>query len=100
MLFRSGSTIADVLNLNLSVAAVGETPTIKTYWITSHSGSYRDNTVTNEQSFFAKVTVDATSSTFNSTLKVSITTGLTIFASEAVTLSGGYTGQLVGSISG
>jgi hypothetical protein len=93
-----GSSTGSTQHIEFSIAAIGQSPTISSYWITSSANAFRSGTPQAERSIYARVVVNGTSTTANYQLKVRITAGFPIDASEAITFSGGFTGLLVGSV--
>jgi hypothetical protein len=95
-----GKTTSDSLDLGLSVSAIGATPSLTTHWISTNSRNYRGMTGQREMSQFARVIVNGSTTITTYQLAVTITSGNFIHSIEAVTLGGGYSGQLVGSVTG
>ena len=85
--------------LNFSVSTIGASLTLSPIWIRSSSNTFRDNTARTEHAFIGKVAVNGSSVITNFQLAVTVATGFEITSSSKITLTGGYVGQLVGSIS-
>ena len=85
--------------LNFAVSAIGASPTITTHWMRSSANTYRGNVARMEQAFFGRVAIDGSTTITNFQLAVTVATGLALNDATKVTLSGGFTGQLVGSVS-
>ncbi len=92
-------TSEDAPYLNFAVSAIGASPTITTHWIRSTANTYRGNVAKTEQAFFGRVAIDGSATITNFQLAVTVATGLALNDSTKVTLTGGFTGQLVGSVS-
>jgi len=92
-------TTEDSPYLNFAVSAIGATPTITTHWMRSSANTYRNNVARTEQAFFGRVAIDGSSTITNFQLAVTVATGFALNDSTKVTLTGGFTGLLVGSIS-
>ena len=58
----------------------------------------RGGTLQKEISFFARVSIDGTSTVLNYQLAVTISSGNLVLAEDQVTLAGGFSGQVVGSV--
>ena len=93
---RSASTNP---TLKFSISTVGSGPTVNSYWFASSIQTYRDNLDKREYSFLGRVAIDASSYGSDFQLTVSVTSAYFIDSSEEITFSGGFAGQLVGSIS-
>ncbi len=98
-LFVYGYSQATDLYLNFTVSAIGQTPTITTYWLPGKSTSYRGNSAKTEFVFVGKAAVNGSSTIANYQLAITIASGMYISDANAVTLAGGFTGILVGSVS-
>lgn len=86
-------------HLNFSVSAIGATPRMSTIWLRSVSNTYRGNIARTEQAFIGKVSIDGSDTITDFQLAVTVATGLAIAAPDQITLSGGYSGQLIGNVS-
>ncbi|MGA1432637.1 MAG: hypothetical protein ACO32T_02525, partial [Candidatus Nanopelagicaceae bacterium] len=95
-----GKTSSSSLDLALAVSAMGQAPTITTHWISTNSRNYRGNTGQRELSFFGRVIINGSSTITNYQLAVTVSSGSTIVSFDQVTLGGGFSGQLVGSVTG
>jgi hypothetical protein len=84
--------------LTLAIETVGVSLTLKPHWIISRSESYRDNVLKTERAFIAKVAINGSSTSSNYNLRVNVSTAYPIGASAAIALFGGFTSQLVGSV--
>jgi hypothetical protein len=85
--------------LNFQVSAIGATPSLSTIWLRSASNTYRGNTPRMEQAFIGKVSINGASTVTDFQLAVTVATGFEITAGNKISLSGGYSGQLVGNVS-
>ncbi len=92
-------TAEDAPYLNFAVSAIGASPTITTHWMRATANTYRSNVARTEQAFFGRVAIDGSSTITNFQLAVTVASGLALTDSTKVTLTGGFTGQLVGSVS-
>jgi hypothetical protein len=93
-----GKTANTALYLALAVSGMSQSPTMTTHWRSSTSNTSRGGTLQKEISFFARVAIDGSATVTNYQLAVTISTGSYVLAEDQVTLSGGYSGQLVGSV--
>ena len=93
-----GKSASTALDLNLAVSASGATPTITTHWFVAYGQTYRNNVLDQEHSFMGRVVIDGSSTITNYQLVLTITSGSYISSADAVTLAGGFTGILVGSV--
>ena len=84
----------------MTASAMGQTPTITTHWISTNSRNYRGGTSQRELSYFGRVVINGSSTVTTYQLAITISSGNFIDSFDQVTLSGGYTGQLVGSVTG
>jgi len=98
-IFVYGYSEATNLYLNFTVSAIGQSPTITTYWLPGKSNSYRGNSNRSEFVFVGKAAIDGSGTITDYQLAVTIASGMFISDFDVVTLSGGFTGILVGSVS-
>ena len=94
-----GKTESNSLDLALSVSAIGQSPTATTHWIASNSRTYRSGILQRELSYFGRVVIYGASTITNYQLAVTVTSGVYIDSYDKVTLAGGFSGQVVGSVS-
>jgi hypothetical protein len=92
-------TYADT-RLGFSASAIGATPTVTTHWISAVAKNYRGLTQQTEYSIHGKIIVNGSSTINSYQLAVTVVSGTFLSPSEQVLLNGGFTGQLVGSITG
>lgn len=94
-----GISSSNAHSLKLSISSSDNSVQPISHWFTSLGNTYRDNSVASEYSFMGRVALDGSLANAAFNLIVNVTTGGPIIAGEAVTLSGGFSGQLVGSVS-
>ncbi|MFM8843293.1 MAG: hypothetical protein ACKOFJ_03595, partial [Actinomycetota bacterium] len=86
------------IELALSASPMGQTPVISTIWISGSAKNYRGGTIQREFSYLAKLVIDGSSTITSYGLAITISTGTYINPADPVTLAGGFTGQIVGSV--
>jgi hypothetical protein len=94
-----GKTLSNSLDLAITVSSMGQSPVVTTHWIASNSRTNRLGTGQRELSFFGRVIINGANTVSNYQLAVTISSGVNIDDYDQVTLGGGFSGQLVGSVS-
>ena len=95
-----GTTPYAGTKLSFAASAMGANPSITTNWIASSTATYRNLTNQTEYGFFAKIVVNGSTTITSYQLAVTVINGGFLAANEQVLFSGGFAGQLVGSITG
>ena len=94
-----GSSNGTAQDIELTVVADGQSPFITTNWFSSTAKTYRLGVSQGERSLFGRVVVNGIGTNSEYKLKVIIASGFGIDSWDQITFAGGFSGQLVGSVS-
>ncbi len=93
-----GISSSNTHSLKLNVTSSDNSVQPVSHWFTALGTTYRNNSVASEYSFMGRIAIDGSQAATSYNLIANVTTGGPIIAGESVTLAGGFSGQLVGSI--
>jgi hypothetical protein len=93
-----GISSNDNLELSFDVTFTGASPGFVAFWLPVYGQSYRGGSTSIEHSVIGRISINGSSTNSDYNARVSVTIGQSLASGFALTLAGGYTAILSGSI--